>query len=86
MGPIGKTTRPHQLRDPQSHIIILTAGAQPAPANQHIDNTTLSHHRALQYSIEFTEQGEEGRFVQWMIHHLNPEWNISAASPNTSGA
>jgi len=55
MGPIGKTTRPHELRDPQTGIIIVTAAARPAPANTRINNTTLSHRRALQYSIEFTE-------------------------------
>jgi hypothetical protein len=57
MGPIGKATWPHELGDAQTGIIIVTAAARPAPANQHIDNTTLSHRRALQYSIEFTEQG-----------------------------
>jgi hypothetical protein len=47
MGPTGKATRPHERRDPPIRIIIVTASARAEPAKKPINNTTLSHHRAL---------------------------------------
>jgi hypothetical protein len=45
MGPIGKTTRAHEPGDPQIGVILVTVAARPAPTNEHINNTTLSHRR-----------------------------------------
>jgi hypothetical protein len=74
MEPIGKTTQPHERRDRQIRIITVTASARPEPANNHINNTTLSHHRAL--PVFHRLHGARGRKDDFAVDDPSPQSRV----------